>query len=492
MIWCYVKCQLEPLKLVFDITAIFCFFQIKIGDFMKHVFSLPLIGLIIAGCGGGGTSGDLGSYLSYGMSSPKLVEANKVASASGTPRIWRSTLAATGYGKGYAYADRVTTNSGVVFGAGRSSAWQMLPLNHIVDTEAEAAWRLGWTGAGTTISVIDDFSESNASWGWNNVIIPREVVSGIDTMNYNMNYSFNSYVTHGEIVANIAGGDGVASTTSGPVSDEIVASATRTYCSAQPFNYYRCGDNYVYSWRTLYDDLSISFTKVPGVAKDATVITNHVDLSRYQNVENTLNSIYAHFENSKNAEAVNLSVGFNINTVGMSYANLISSMAGVPHFSTTDAVVAVAAGNGGAACTEGNLNGCNAIAVALAIQPNTKSNTILVGATEGSGFNEKIATYSSRAGMFKDRYMMASGDTGLVGIQGTSFAAPRIAGAAAILRQKFPNLSGSDAASVLLLTANKDINNDGFDDFSGTSSFYGHGKLDLLSALSPQGSLVVK
>ena len=459
---------------------------------MKYAFALPLIGFVVSGCGGGGTSGDLGSYLSYGMSSPQLVEANKVASASGTPRIWQSTVAATGYGKGYAYADSVTTRSGTIFSAGRSSTWQMLPLNHIVDTEAEAAWRLGWTGAGTTISVIDDFSERNASWGWRNVIIPREVVSGIDTMNYDMNYSFNSYVTHGEIVANIAGGDGVASTTSGPVSDEIVASATRTYCSAQPFNYYRCGDNYVYSSRNLYDDLSISFTKVPGVAKDAMVITNNVDFSRYQNVENTLNGIFSHFENSKNSEVVNLSVGFNVNTVGMSYADLISSMAGVPQFSTTDAVVAVAAGNGGAACTEKNLNGCNALAIALAIQPNTKSNTILVGATEGSGFNEKIATYSSRAGMFKDRYMMASGDTGLLDIQGTSFAAPRIAGAASILRQKFPNLSGSDAASVLLLTANKDINNDGFDDFAGTSNFYGHGKLDLLSALSPQGSLVIK
>ena len=459
---------------------------------MKRFFALTLIGFMGVGCGGGGTSGDLGSYLSYGMSPPQLVEASKVASASGTPRIWRSTVADTGYGKGYAYADRVTTGSGTIFGAGRSSTWQILPLNHIVDTEAEASWRLGWTGAGTTVSVIDDFSERVSRWGWNNVIIPREVVSGIDTMNYDMNYSFNSYVTHGEIVANIAGGDGVAATSSGPVSDEVVASATRTYCSVQPFNYYRCGDNYVYSWRTLYDDLSISYTKVPGVAKDATVITNNVDLSRYQDVGNTLNSIYSHFENSKNTEAVNLSVGFNINTVGLSYADLVSSMAAVPHFSTTDAVVTVAAGNGGAACTEGNLNGCNAIAIALAIQPNTKSNTILVGATEGAGLNEKIATYSSRAGMFKDRYMMASGDTGFLGIQGTSFAAPRIAGAAAILRQKFPNLSGSDAASVLLLTANKDINNDGLDDFSGTSSFYGHGKLDLLSALSPQGSLVVK
>ena len=74
-------------------------------------------------------------------------------------------------------------------------------------------------------------------------------------------------------------------------------------------------------------------------------------------------------------------------------------------------------------------------------------------------------------------------------IRGTSFAAPRVTGAAAILRQKFPNLSGAQAASVLLLTASKDINNDGLDDFSGVSDTFGHGKLDLGAALSPFGAL---
>ena len=67
-----------------------------------------------------------------------------------------------------------------------------------------------------------------------------------------------------------------------------------------------------------------------------------------------------------------------------------------------------------------------------------------------------------------------------------------LSGAAALLRHKYPNLTGSQAASILLLTGNKDINNDGSDDFTGVSSTYGHGKLDLNQAMSPIGSLAIQ
>ena len=44
-------------------------------------------------------------------------------------------------------------------------------------------------------------------------------------------------------------------------------------------------------------------------------------------------------------------------------------------------------------------------------------------------------------------------------------------------------------AEILLLTADKDINDDGTDDFSSVSSTYGRGELDLNIALSPVGNL---
>jgi subtilisin family serine protease len=66
----------------------------------------------------------------------------------------------------------------------------------------------------------------------------------------------------------------------------------------------------------------------------------------------------------------------------------------------------------------------------------------------------------------------------------TSFAAPRITGAAAVLKHRYPSLTAKEIASALLLSANKDINNDGVNDFTGVHPVYGHGKLDLNRALN--------
>ena len=65
--------------------------------------------------------------------------------------------------------------------------------------------------------------------------------------------------------------------------------------------------------------------------------------------------------------------------------------------------------------------------MAMAIDPNTNKNISIVGATKGGASSETIASYSNRASMFSDRYLMASGDTGLYfqddgsEVKGTSF-----------------------------------------------------------------------
>lgn len=70
-----------------------------------------------------------------------------------------------------------------------------------------------------------------------------------------------------------------------------------------------------------------------------------------------------------------------------------------------DAVITIAAGNGGAACATQDLNGCNAVAVAMAYQAATNSSTIVVGALSVSGSSVNIAAYSKRAGvLLKDLY----------------------------------------------------------------------------------------
>jgi subtilisin family serine protease len=61
---------------------------------------------------------------------------------------------------------------------------------------------------------------------------------------------------------------------------------------------------------------------------------------------------------------------------------------------------------------------------------------------------------------------------------GTSFAAPRVAGAAAIVRHKFPSLNGPKLKQVLLKSA---------DDLGapGPDAVFGHGQLNLINALLP-------
>jgi hypothetical protein len=54
---------------------------------------------------------------------------------------------------------------------------------------------------------------------------------------------------------------------------------------------------------------------------------------------------------------------------------------------------------------------------------------------------------------------------------------------AAILKQKFPQLTSADIASVILESADKDMNNDGKPDFTGVDPIFGHGKLSLENAL---------
>ncbi|HEX4847000.1 MAG TPA: S8 family serine peptidase, partial [Novosphingobium sp.] len=64
---------------------------------------------------------------------------------------------------------------------------------------------------------------------------------------------------------------------------------------------------------------------------------------------------------------------------------------------------------------------------------------------------------------------------------GTSFAAPQIAGAAALLRQAFPNLTATQVVDLLLRTA-RDAGD------AGTDPLYGRGILDIAAAFAPQGT----
>ena len=160
----------------------------------------------------------------------------------------------------------------------------------------------------------------------------------------------------------------------------------------------------------------------------------------------------------------------------MNYAN---------NSSVPDIVFVKAAGNSGCVVSLTNCDPTNAV---LHDSPKYKNQSILVGALTQAGGS--IASYSNLAGGYSDIFLVADGRGILKSSgnydQGTSFAAPRVSGYAAIIRQKFPNLSASDTASVLLSTARYDTL--ACNPYCGKAT-YGQGEASLSRALAPVGYL---
>ncbi len=111
-----------------------------------------------------------------------------------------------------------------------------------------------------------------------------------------------------------------------------------------------------------------------------------------------------------------------------------------------------------------------------------------------------ISDFSNRAGLSKDSVLSALGSqicceykadqiyrfeengSNYVNVyNGTSFSAPQISGAAALLAQAFPNLTGKQIVTLLLTNA-RDAGD------AGTDAIYGRGILDIARAFAPQGT----
>ena len=103
---------------------------------------------------------------------------------------------------------------------------------------------------------------------------------------------------------------------------------------------------------------------------------------------------------------------------------------------------------------------------------------IFVGAYDDSpgGYN----SYAS-GDQINGHWIVANGD-GHDGTVGSSYAAPRVAGAAALIRHKFPNVSAGDTKAILIHTAD-----DTFDGYNANT--HGQGMLDVGAALSPVGDV---
>ena len=189
----------------------------------------------------------------------------------------------------------------------------------------------------------------------------------------------------------------------------------------------------------------------------------------------------------------------NTATIHNNLINVLNGVTSVPNLSNfSNAVITAAAGND-------NLDSkYNLTALALSGNSSVASRLLIVGALDKNGTVASPANkayYTNYAGSntaISDRFVMASGtmpwSSGGVAINGsnfgtymgTSFAAPIVAGYAAIVMQKFPNLDAVKTSNIILDTARTDTL---ACHPNCPISIYGKGEASLSRALAPVGNL---
>jgi hypothetical protein len=171
------------------------------------------------------------------------------------------------------------------------------------------------------------------------------------------------------------------------------------------------------------------------------------------------------------ARVINMSLGGSAATPGLVAAIGRATAAGV--------IVVISAGNDGAADPDPFAQVANS--------SSARGLVVIAGAHNAS---DQIASFSNRAGSFGQYYLTALGDrvpafdqTGQAFLfSGTSYSAPAIAGAVALLAQAFPNLTAAQIVDLLYNSANDA-------GASGIDPVFGRGILDLARAFQPQGSM---
>lgn len=189
------------------------------------------------------------------------------------------------------------------------------------------------------------------------------------------------------------------------------------------------------------------------------------------------------------ARVINLSLGGSAPGADVEAAIRRAAAAGV--------VVVVSAGNEGGS-TEAGVDPANPEPFAAGIRAAGNANVIIAGSVNS---RSEFSSFSNRAGAEQQWFLSALGEgvccvykdgqidvtIGVDGrsyvtlFSGTSFSAPQIAGAVALVRQAFPNLSGAQVVDLLLSTA-RDAG------AAGTDATFGRGILDIAEAFRPQGT----
>ncbi|WP_242125818.1 S8 family serine peptidase [Sphingobium sp. Sx8-8] len=171
------------------------------------------------------------------------------------------------------------------------------------------------------------------------------------------------------------------------------------------------------------------------------------------------------------ARVVNISLGGDSASQGLLDAVSRATAAGI--------IIVVSAGNDGQAAPDAFAASFSAASVSLGL-------VIIAGSVNAANVR---SSFSNAAQGFEGNTLFALGESVLSQDQtgahflydGTSFSAPQIAGAAALLAQAFPALSGAQIVDLLLSRATDA-------GAAGTDSVYGRGILNIAAAFAPQGA----
>ena len=142
-------------------------------------------------------------------------------------------------------------------------------------------------------------------------------------------------------------------------------------------------------------------------------------------------------------------------------------------------------------------NGFGDYALAPLYHPRLLGRYLAVVATDE---NDEIASFSNGCGSKGKYWCLAAPGVNITTasaqsndprrVNGTSFSAPHVSGALALLKSRFPQMSMSVLVHLLLETATE-INGDGIEDVDGVDNVYGHGLLNVGAAILAQSSVTL-
>lgn len=217
-----------------------------------------------------------------------------------------------------------------------------------------------------------------------------------------------------------------------------------------------------------------------GVAFDSTIVVMKADAPGTCPASCSFTNVAEAIDASRvaGARVINLSMG------GASNPQMLEA---VRRAAAAGIVIVVAAGNDGSA---------NPTAMARDIAQAAPGQVIIAGGlglSSGTDIDyNQLISYSNRAGSSQQSYLAspafliqaASANGGFDHFSGTSFAAPVVSGAVAILAQAFPTLSAKQIVDILLTTS---------DDLgvAGVDPIFGTGRINVGRAFQPIGKTTV-